>query len=315
MPVKTPLEIVESYADLLIMQYRSKPKARATISALASAAILPQTTVQAITFSEAPTSGSFVLSYNGESTTEIAWDADASAVQAALRSLTGLGSVEVTGVIADLSLVVTFVGVIPPAQSLLLESNTLEGDTGAVDITIEETDETLPLAVQNAFNFAPGSDLARGVQLDVIGKYAGVSRTGLGFSGTSPITLDDTDFVSLIKMAILRNQASSSLADMQDFVHSFFPDQLFIFDHADMSMTYVISTTIGSDDLIQLFLSENLLPAPMGVEVFQVYFVPSANLFSFRTYEIPNTIGSPFNTYADYQLDWPWLSYQNIVTA
>ena len=316
MAVLTPLEIAESYVDLLIMQYQSKTKARASVSSLVSAALMPQVSLETVVFSGIAASGAFVLSYDGNDTSSLLWDASASDIATALNALTGLGSVTVTGAIASQTLTVTFTGVTPPALLLAVVSNSLEDSSSAtLEITIAQSDVTLPLAVSTAFNFLPGTTLASGVQLDILGKFAGVSRSGLSFTGGSPISLVDSDFVSLIKMAILRNGATSSLSSMQAFVHDFFAGEIYIFDHCDMSMTYVISTSVGSTDLIELFLSENLLPAPMGVNIFQVYFVPSTNLFSYRTYDIANTLGSPFNSYSDYIETWPWLSYQDIVST
>jgi hypothetical protein len=164
----------------------------------------------------------------------------------------------------------------------------------------------------NGFNFVSGSSLATGVQLDIIGEYVGVSRTGFGFQGTTPITLDDADFTSLIQMGIILNQSGSSLSVIQSFLAQFFPGEVYVTDHANMTMTYVISASVGSQNLVQLFIGENLLPAPMAVQV-QAIYVPFAKVFSFRTYELPNTVGAPFNNYASYQTDWPWLSYSNLI--
>lgn len=309
MAITTPLEIVQSYIDLLIMQYLGKPNASATIDALVSPAVIPQTSVQTITFSATPSSGTFVLTYGEENTSALNWNATATDVQTALRLLTGLSTVIVTGLITSaVGLTVSFEGVAPPADSLSVFSNTLFNG-GSVSITIAETDLTLPLAVQDAFNLIEGTGVATGAQLDILGKYAGVSRTGLGF--TQSITLDDADYYRLIQMAIVLNSAGSSLATIQDFLLLFFPGEIFVFDYQDMTMSYIISQGIGSPDLVQLFVTEGLLPVPMAVGV-TVFNPISAKLFSFRTYEAESS-GFPFNDYIDYNQTWTWLSYHDLV--
>lgn len=311
MTISTTLQIVQSYVGLLIMQYLNKPKASGFINAIVSPAIIPQTSVQTIAFSAAPSSGTFVLSYNGINSATINWNDSVATIQSDLRAITGLSSVTVTGSIASQLLTVTFTGVAPPALLLSVFSNTLFLSS-SVSITITETDETLPLAVQDGFNLIAGTGIASGVQLDVLGAYAGVTRSGQGF--TQPITLDDSDFYQFIQMAIIRNQSGSSLATIQSFLNMFFPNEIFVTDNANMTMNYVISQTAGSENLVQLFVTEGLLPVPMAVGV-TIFFPPTANLFAFRTYEAPApSFTRPFNDYASYQTDWTWISYQNIVT-
>jgi len=306
MASNTPIELVEYYQGLLIAQYLNKAKASATIGAYASQVIMAQVSVQTIAFSSAPASGTFVLSYNGVNTAAINWNDSAGTIQTKLRAVTGLGSVTVAGSIAGLLLTVTFTGVIAPALMLVNVTNSL-----AVTLTIAETDVTLPLAVQDGFNLIDGSTIAVGDQLDVLGKYVGVSRTGLGF--TENITLDDSDFLQLIRMAITTNSSGSSLSTIQDFLQLYFPSEIFVFDYQNMQMTYIISRTVGSQDLVQLFVTEGLLPQPMAVGI-TVFYPPTANLFSFRTYTAASVTGEPFNNYTSYQTTWPWLQYEDLVT-
>lgn len=304
------IDLVDYYAKLLIIQYIGKPRAYAHIQTIASAFVLPQTSEQTITFLEVPTSGSFKLSYGGEDSASIDWDDTASDVQTALRALTGLSDVTVTGDFEN-GFVVTFENVPPVAPLLEQKENTLEASATPVTITITETDETLPLAIQNAFNLTE-DPLATGVQLDILGKYAGVSRTGQGF--TQQITLDDDDFRSLLQMAIAKNSAGSSLAAIAQFIYDFFGEQVLVFDYKNMKMSYLISNAVGSQELIQLFITQGLLPRPMAVQVPLIIYAPTINnFFGFRTYQLPAYNATPFNDYSDYQMDWPWLSYQNAV--
>lgn len=123
--------------------------------------------------------------------------------------------------------------------------------------------DQLPLEVQAAFNM---DGTAVGVQLDVLGKYAGVVRTGQGLNG-QPIVLDDADFLKFIRMAILTNSARSDLASIEQLINIYFAGQLFVFDHKEMRMSYLINSSIGSLNLISLFIAEGLLPKPMGVQL------------------------------------------------
>ena len=171
--------------------------------------------------------------------------------------------------------------------------------------------DQLPVDVMNAFDLT-GSNVAEGVQLDVLGKYVGASRDGYDFSG--PVTLDDADFLSLIQIAITSNSAGSSLATIQEFLHQFFPDQILVFDYQNMQMSYLISSAVGSQTLVQFFVKGGWLPRPMAVAVALVIYGPVINtFFGFRTYLLPAVNSSPFNEYADYQMDRPWLSYSNAV--
>ncbi len=305
----TTLELLAYYANLLILQYHGKARAIATIRAAVNPFIEPQTSIQTITFATAPTAGAFVLSYGGVSSASISWNDPASTIQTKLRAITGLSAVDVTGSISSLTVTVTFTGVDPVADLLVLVSNTLVDSMSApVTPAVTETDVILPLAVQDAFNLnAP--NLAQGVQLDTLGKYVGVTRSGNGF--VAPITLDDSDFTSLIRMAIARNNAGSSLADIQQIMFQNFGNAITVYDLKNMHMDFFISSTVGSQDLIQLFITEGLLPIPMAVGALIIYFPVIDSFFSFRTYEAPAFSGTPFNSYSDYQTDWPWLSYAN----
>lgn len=163
---------------------------------------------------------------------------------------------------------------------------------------------TLPVAVQNAYNINPAfGPTAVGVQLDVIGKYAGVSRNGIGVTGNS-ITLTDGDFLALIQMAIIRNNSGSSLQTIQEQLNQFFPGNILVFDYSNMHMSYLISTAIGSINLIQLFITEGLLPKPMGVQLGSIIYTAIIDAFfgmtEYSLYEITHQVeqnASPFNSY------------------
>ena len=306
---QTPQQLIAYYQNLLINQYNGLTKASAHIAALVTPAIIPQTTIQNIAFSVAPSSGSFKLNYGAQSTSSIAWNASAATIQSALQALTGLGSVTVSGSIASQLLVVTFTGVVAVASLLTASPNT----TGAA-ITITEVDETIPLAVRDAFNLN-GSNPAQGVQLDILGEYLGVTRSGY-VVGVGNIVLSDSDFLSLIRFAIIRNTSGSSLYTIQALIAQFFPGEILVFDYSNMQMSYLVSTAIGSENLVLLLIAENLLPKPMAVSLGAVIYAPIiTTFFGFRTYTINTVNNTPFNSYSTYSLFRPWLTYADSLTA
>lgn len=175
----------------------------------------------------------------------------------------------------------------------------------------------IPISVQNAFNLITGilGPVASGVQLDVIGKYAGVTRSGYGFTGM-PITLNDNDFLILIQMAIVQNNAGSSLSTIQDLLFQFFPGEIFVFDNQAMKLSYLINSSLGSFDLVQLFVTEKLLPKPMAVALGAIIYAPVIDrFFGFSTYEYAGVNVTPFNTYEDYHTDYPWLTYEDAIVV
>lgn len=302
----TALNTVAYYSGLLIKQYAGKPRAKATIEAQVAPVIMPQTSVQTVAFSDAPSSGAFVVSFEGISAPSINWNDSAGTIQTKLRTISKLAQVTVSGSLAE-SVVITFNGVYAPAKLLQVVSSTV--DTGTPSIT--ETDELLTFAVQNAFNL--NEPVAVGAQLDIIGKYVGVSRTGQGLS--SPINLNDDEYLTLIRMAVLTNSATSDLATIQDLIYTFFPGEMKVFDYQNMRMSYLISSSLGSIELIEMFLVQNLLPRPMGVQVAAIIYVDSLeNLFGMRTYLVNTEGNSPLNSYSDYKMNRPWLSYADAIS-
>lgn len=163
--------------------------------------------------------------------------------------------------------------------------------------------DQLPLDVQDAFSI----DTSIGVQLDILGKYVGVLRSGYGTEG-QPITLNDDDYRSLIKLVIIKNNAGSSLATIQALLAGNFPGQIFVSDNQVMGLNYVLVESLGTSDLLELIVTGGYLPRPMGVEV-SATIVPSHDnpFFGFRTAEAPDPTVAPFNTAEFYQLTYPWL--------
>lgn len=286
------------------------------IQAQVSSAILAQTTVQQISFSVTPSSGTFILSWTpfgiNQTTlnsSPINWNDPASTVQTKIRAMgTALASVTVSGSITSTTgLTVTFTGVPPVAPLLVSGTNSL----GSV-ITIAETDIVLPLALSNAFNIQPAlGAVAVGVQLDIIAKYVGVTRNS-SLPAIGVISLSDTDFLSLIRFAAIKNSAGSDLSTIQTLLNQFFPGEIYVFDYQNMYMSYLISTAVGSLTLAQSLVAEGLLFRPMGVQLATTVFAPIVTtFFGFRTYAINTINNSPLNSYSSYVTTRPWLTYAN----
>jgi hypothetical protein len=316
----TPLQLILYYANLLILQYLGKPKAYATVEMLAGFGILPQVTVQQISFSATPTSGTFEFQWTpfGVNQTQVTsaainWNDSASTIQTKIQAMSSaLASVTVAGsVTSGTGLTVTFTGVPPVAPLLSTTANSL-----GVTITIAETDTVLPLAVSNGFNINSSlGAVATGNQLNIIAKYANVFRsTVLPTYGT--VTLSDADFLTLIQFAIIKNSASSDLSTIQSLLNQFFPGEVLVFDYQNMYMSYLFSTSIGSTSLLQVLVGEGLLFKPLGVQLATAVFNSTiTTFFGFRTYSINTVHNSPANTYSTYVTTRPWLSYSYGVSA
>ncbi len=165
--------------------------------------------------------------------------------------------------------------------------------------------DQMPIAVQNAYEIGT----AVGVQLDVIGKYVGVSRNGNGLEGQA-ISLDDSDYTQLIKMVIIKNNSGSSLATIQSLLSANFPGEIFVSDNQDMGLNYVLVETLGTSDLLELIVTGGYLPKPMGVET-SVVIVPAHEFpfFGLRTYESEDLTVAPLNSYEFVNLNSPILTY------
>ncbi len=164
--------------------------------------------------------------------------------------------------------------------------------------------DQLPTKIQGAFAL----ESAVGVQLDVIGKYVGVTRDGYSFTG--PIVLNDADYRTLIKIKIIQNNSGSSLATIQQFLFDNFNMTVFVVDYQSMRLSYLIDPAIGSLELAQVLVTKKLLPKPMAVQLSSIIYTPFiTTLFGFRTYQYAGYHNSPFNSYSDYHMDYPWLTY------
>ena len=181
------------------------------------------------------------------------------------------------------------------------------------------TVDQLPALIRDGFNIDPNlGPTAVGAQLDIIGKYVGASRNGYNFTG--PITLNDSDFLLLIKLAIAQNTSQATLADIQNFILQYFSGAFIVFDFGGMRMGYYLESDVGSQNLVQLFVKQGRLPKPMGVTLSSLIYAPAAKLksfFGFSTTALPTVINynrTGFNHTASYTTSSPWLSTANAIS-
>lgn len=165
------------------------------------------------------------------------------------------------------------------------------------------------LAQQVLFGF--DIDTAVGPQLDILGKYVGVSRNiGLPvdkpyynfsdydgtlrpngftdylnpavnaqalwyqyqFSGTENTALTDTAYRFILKLKIVLNNNDGTLASVMQLLETFFPGTVALTDNKDMTITYTLTRRTPVDpEVIKAFL-----PKPMGVGVSYDFFEATA---------------------------------------
>ena len=168
--------------------------------------------------------------------------------------------------------------------------------------------DQLPQQVNDAFNI----NTAVGVQLDIIGKYEGVTRQANTQSG--PVILNDSDFAKLIQIAIVENNSHGSLSEIQNLLYQFFNGGITVTDNQNMRLEYTIQQSAVSSTLAEVFINDGLLPHPMGVGV-GIAYITFPFPFSFRTYYAAAPVNSsPFNNYTDFNLNWTWVSYSDIIS-
>lgn len=119
--------------------------------------------VQTITITGSPTGGDYTLTFDGETTAAIAYNANAAAVDSALEALSNIGAGNVT-VSGTSPKTVTFTGTLAGASQPLITADA-SGLTGGTDpdITVVQTTEgaigqTIAGILYDTVEFADGSD-------------------------------------------------------------------------------------------------------------------------------------------------------------
>jgi len=144
---------------------------------------------------------------------------------------------------------------------------------------------------------------AVGPQLDIIGKYVGVSRyigpinavntygmerypsntgnpNGLkryntmvnsgdiwmryGYAGANSTKLGDDQYRTAILLQIILNHNDGTLYSIQSYLNTFFQGLITVTDNKDMTMTYYVDPSVPLDPQTTL---KNFLPKPMGVSI------------------------------------------------
>jgi len=145
--------------------------------------------------------------------------------------------------------------------------------------------------IRNGFN----KDTAVGVQLDIVAKYVGATRTIPGQVGGASILSDD-DLRTFINFKIIQNNSNHSNYSIDYLLYSFFGTNIVMTDNFDMTITYTCST--ANQALLNRLLAENALPKPAGVGII-VVSMPN-QVFGFNDY----VLASPAFIYGfdDYNL-------------
>lgn len=152
-----------------------------------------------------------------------------------------------------------------------------------------------------------------GYQLDVIGKYQGVSRTAYTF--TKQVTLNDTQFRTLIQLAIIKNTSGSSLKEIDELINNYFGNMMKVYDFGNMRIGYMIASGFISQDLAEIMITQGLLPKPAGVSLSSTVLFPTLDgFFGYSTYNGGvNPNNRPYNSYTSYQTNWPWVTYKMLI--
>lgn len=108
-------------------------------------------------------------------------------------------------------------------------------------------------AVENGFNI----DTAVGAQLDILGKYLGLTRF--------EVASDDATYREYLKYKIVQNNTNSSLYNIDEGLYDLFGTNVLLYDNSDMSMTYTFYDQSISD--VRAIFNAGILPKPAGVNI------------------------------------------------
>lgn len=142
-------------------------------------------------------------------------------------------------------------------------------------------------AVNDAFSI----DTAVGVQLDILGRILGLSRT-VTFQpsdGSSPVLTDDV-YRMVLKAKIIKNQWKGTLPEIYSMWAVLFPSTkiLQIQDLQDMSFNVILSGTYSVLER-ELITHGYIIPKPEGVRINMLTFVDVDGMplfsYDFNTYQ------------------------------
>ena len=181
------------------------------------------------------------------------------------------------------------------ADLLILQYKTQPKARATIKALIKElyADGSLSEMV-NAFNL----DTAVGKQLDLLGKYIGLSRQVAVNIGTSDTNiLNDSQYRILLKLRLIQNTNFSSTSQIKTALYELFPSDIRLFDNRTMFYDYQLSSDFN--ELVNVIIAEKLLPLPMGVG-YTIQIVPDLkDLFGYYGYDGLNDNPNGFSSYSD----------------
>ena len=208
--------------------------------------------------------------------------------------------------------------------------------------------DLIPKSVNDAFDI----DTAIGDQLDIIGEYIGFDRiitsvitrgyfalddytdpnpdpigftdytdavlnangTFYSYSGanTSTFALNDSEYRILLKLKSVLNISQNSLYEINQLLYDFFGSDIIVSDQLDMTMSYVVKSSIAS--IISIAKTENLLPKPMGVLLSAVISLDDpTKLWAMADYTFDYGNSSAFSSYTAAASDTVFLDYRDVI--
>ena len=180
------------------------------------------------------------------------------------------------------------------ANLLIIQYRNLPNARGTIESLVGESyADGISLDVLNAFDL----ETAVGQQLDILGKYIGLSRQVNIFLPNQTTRLNDDDYRTLLKLKLITNNGRASTGDIKKSLYELFPDTIRVYDNRDMSYTYFVSDTL--QDLMTVIVSERLLPLPMSVD-YRLIFVSKdvTKFFGFSNYTGINNNPNGFTRYS-----------------
>lgn len=211
---------------------------------------------------------------------------------------------------------------------------------------------TIDLFVRPAFenlfgiNEAFDIDTAIGNQLDILGRWVGVSRMVVGvdlakiyyelsdYDALSDVgmstydnsvsaifktyrsteesiyTLTDDQFRTLIKLKILTNHTNSTSQSIDTLIFDFFSTDVIIYDNYDMTVDYVI--TKNRSVIFEVARNDGYIPKPMGVGIRILIAIENTlDIFGYSDYNLNNNA----RTYSSYDnlTNGKFLSYADTI--